>query len=175
MSWLRRLFGSDGDGEQETIGADELGYATNPQVAATAKGELIRVLRARGARSAILVYDGGHDEGGVTEIFLSSAPLADAPEAWREGTLPDAEEIDMERAWDAWGAGEDADEETRRLSELMDAAEALIAAKWEGFAGEFEVQGRLVVDVEGERVARHDVVTLDEEYGGDTTRETETI
>jgi hypothetical protein len=177
VSWLRRLFGGDEDGGEARPDAPaELGYVTDGRKAADAKQELLRVLRELGARSALLVYDGGHDEGGVTEIFVSSEPLDRPAEEWREATLPASTAIDMDRAWNAWGAdgAEGVDPEDRRLSELMDAVDAFLAAKWDTFAGEFEVEGRVVVDVDDERIARHDVVTVEED-GGEPMRETEVV
>lgn len=176
MSWLRRILGGDGRGrgDRELAGAHDLGYETNPTAAAAAKADLLRVLRARRAHAALITYDGGHDEGSVSEIVVSEEPLGAAPEEWREATIAGGEPIDMDRAWDVWGK-EDLGADDRQLSELLEAADTFIAVKWEGFAGEFEVQGRLVVDVDGERIARHDVVTVDEEYGGETARETEVV
>jgi hypothetical protein len=176
VSWLRRILGGDGrePGDGEPAGAHDLGYETNPTAAATAKAELLRVLRERGAHAALITYDGGHDEGSVSEIVVSAEPLGAPPEDWREATIAGGERIDMDRAWDVWGS-EDLGDDDRQLSELLDAADTFIAAKWEGFAGEFEVQGRVVVDVDGERIARHDAVTVDEEYGGETSRETEVV
>jgi hypothetical protein len=44
--------------------------------------------------------------------------------------------------------------------------------KWGGFAGEFEVEGRLIVDVDGGRIARRDAVSVE---GDPAVTELETI
>jgi hypothetical protein len=117
VSWLRRIFGGDGR-DRESIGAGDLGYETNPAAAATAKAELVRVLRERGAHAALITYDGGHDEGSVSEIVVSAEPLGAPPEDRRETTIAGGERIDMDRAWDVWGRDDRCDVD-RRLSELL--------------------------------------------------------
>ena len=153
MSWLRRLLGRDSREEPDEWSAGEVELSK-------AKPALLAALRERGARSALVGYDGGHDEGGVTSILVSRAPLEGDPAAWTEPTLPDAETIDVEAYWNA----DDRDSPSyRELAALYEAAEAVVCDKWGSFAGEFDVEGRLVVDVDSGRIARHDAVWVSEE------------
>jgi hypothetical protein len=138
MSFFRKLFG-DGSGG---------GRGERPL--AVAKPELLRLLRERGARSALIAYDGGHDEGGVTEIWISTEPLGAEPRKWSGDALPNAQQLEVD--WDEMGKGG-----------LLDAAMDVVSDKWGGFAGEFFVKGRLVVDVDAGSIARHDDAWLDEE------------
>jgi hypothetical protein len=108
-----------------------------------ARTELLRLLRERGARSALVVYDGGNDEGAVTAIRLSREPLGVDPSEWTMPDLAPAEEVAID------------DDAT---DDLYDAALWVVAGKWRSFAGLFFVKGRLVVDVDSGRIARHDDV-----------------
>jgi hypothetical protein len=165
MSWLRRIFGGsdrpDGDGDH---GAP----AVRPS---EGKAALLELLRARGARSALVVYDGGNDEGGVAMVAVSAEPLGVPAESWQGTELPGAEVL-----WGDWseeGAsafGNRAVEDER----LLAAAEAVVCEKWGSFAGEFQVEGRLVVDVDGDRIVRQDVSWITDEDKDDAERERET-
>ncbi|HVM16907.1 MAG TPA: hypothetical protein VM290_04960 [Gaiellaceae bacterium] len=150
MSWLRRLFGGRDDGgddfAREYMAQEERRHAE-------ARVELVRILRELGARSALVRYDGGHDEGSVTEIRWSREPLPGDPLAWTEPRLPGAEE-QVEIDWNHLESDPPG---------LFDAAEGVVASVYDGFAGPFFVKGRLVVDVDGDRIARHDDLWLDDE------------
>src|SRR5688572_4569310 len=156
MSWLRRIFGG-GDGESRPRRAH--GSRTGPIYGhgdvplEPARAELLALLRERGARSAVIVYEGGHDEGWMTSFEYSAEPLGADPEEWTGEKLPSAQGVDIDGAIDAAGGADDA---------LFAAAEAVMCDKWGSFAGEYEVEGRLVVDVGSGRIARRDVVTVDE-------------
>lgn len=110
---------------------------------------LLRLLRERGARSALIVYDGGNDEGGVSSLAHSAEPLGADPAEWSGDELPAATEVDVEAAYE-------------RGDDLFEAAEAVVCDKWGSFAGEFEVEGRLVVDVDSGRIARIDDVAVED-------------
>lgn len=138
MSFFRKLFGGGMRGGQ------------GERPLSVAKPELLRLLRERGARSALIAYDGGHDEGGVTEIWVSSEPLGVDPRKWSGGSLAGAQEVEVD--WDEMGQGG-----------LLDAAMDVVSDKWGSFAGEFHVKGRLVVDVDAGSIARHDDMWLDEQ------------
>jgi len=120
-------------------------------------------LRARGARSALIAYEGGNDEGWITRLEYSSAALGADPTEWSGDALPDGKAIDIDRAIEASGGPDD---------DLFEAAEAVMCDKWGGFAGEFEVDGRLIVDVDGGRIARRDAVSVE---GDPALTELETI
>jgi hypothetical protein len=137
MSFFRKLFGGGGE------------HGQGNRALAPAKEDVLRLLRERGARSAVIAYDGGHDEGAVTEIWISREPLpSDATDF--AGELAAAEEVTLD--WDEFGHGG-----------LLDAAMDVVADKWGSFAGEFFVKGRIVVDVDGGRMARHDDTWIDDE------------
>ena len=130
----------------------------------TAKAQLLALLRERGARSAVMAYDGGHDEGFMTSFAYSRTPLGAAPPDV-SGPLPDATEVDIDAAIEARGGADDA---------LYEAAEAVMCDKWGSFAGEYEVEGRLVVDVDAGTITRIDVVKMwDEDEELPPERETE--
>ena len=163
MSWLRRIFG----------GSDEGGDSGAPVARASeGKAPFLELLRARGARSALVVYDGGNDEGGVASIAVSAEPLGGVPESWNGTTLPGSSEV----LWGDWSEeGADADGSRSVEDErLLAAAEAVVCEKWGSFAGEFQVEGRLVVDVDAERIARQDVSWITDEDEDDAEREHET-
>ena len=42
--------------------------------------------RSRSAHAALITYDGGHDEGSVSEIVVSTEPLGAPPEDWLEAS-----------------------------------------------------------------------------------------
>src|SRR5688572_4290208 len=142
MSWLRRIFGG-GDGESRPRRAH--GSRTGPIYGhgdvplEPAKAELLALLRERGARSAVIVYEGGNDEGWMTSFEYSAAALGAEPQDWAGAGLPEAQAVDIDGAMDASGGPDDA---------LFAAAEAVMCDKWGSFAGEFEVEGRLVIDVD---------------------------
>lgn len=164
MSWLRRIFGrndspsADPAGHRRAHKSDEgpvYGHGDVPLE--PAKLELLEVLRQRGARSALIVYEGGNDEGWITAFEYSAAALGADPEAWTGETLSDAQAVDVDRAIEAAGGPDD---------ELFAAAEAVMCDKWGSFAGEFEVEGRLVVDVDLGRIVRRDVVSVEDGPAG---------
>ena len=164
MSWLRRIFGgsepADGDG-----GAP----AARPS---DGKAAFLELLRARGARSALVTYDGGNDEGGVASISVSGEPLSEPAEGWEGTTLPGSSEV----LWGDWSEEGAAAYGSRPLADerLLAAAEAVVCEKWGSFAGEFQVEGRLVVDVDGDRIVRQDVAWVTDEDEDDAEREHET-
>lgn len=153
MSRLRRIFGG-GDAPRRAH-ARHAGpvYGHGDVPLEPAKTQLLALLRERDARSAVIVYEGGNDEGWMTSFEYSPAPLGVAPEEWSGGTLPEAQAVDIDSAIDAAGGPDDA---------LFAAAEAVMCDKWGTFAGEFEVDGRLVIDVDTGRIARRDVVSVEE-------------
>ena len=170
MSWLRRIFGGsdrpdDGDGDH---GAPAVRRSEG-------KAALLELLRARGARSALVTYDGGNDEGGVASIAVSGEPLAEPAESWEGTTLPGSTDV----LWGDWSEEGAADYGSRPLADerLLAAAEAVVCEKWGSFAGEFQVEGRLVVDVDGDRIVRQDVswVTDDDENDAEREHETEIL
>jgi hypothetical protein len=150
MSWLRRLFRRDDLGREVREIVDRM-QADERRRAREARPELLRLLTERGARSAIVVYDGGHDEGFVTAVQISREPLGVAPAKWTGPELSGAEELPDDTSM---GGGQ---------ASVFDAAFDVVAGKWGGFAGEFVVKGRLVIDVESGEIARHDDVWIDEE------------
>lgn len=169
MSWLRRIFGGKDGGDSRGAPRRAHGEREGPVYGhgdvplGPAKEQLLELLRERGARSAVIVYEGGNDEGFITEFVFSAAePGADLERVTAE-TLPDPTPVDVDEAIEAAGGPDD---------DLFAAAEAVMCDKWGGFAGEFEVEGRLVVDVENGRIVRYDVVSVE----GDTPgTEIETI
>jgi hypothetical protein len=170
MSWLRRILrGSDSPsadpGERRRAHAAGEGpvYGQGDIPLEPARAQLLKLLRERGARSALIVYEGGNDEGWITAFEYSAAELGGDPESWSGETLADAQSVDVDGAIEAAGGPDD---------ELFAAAEAVMCDKWGSFAGEFEVDGRLVVDVELGRIVRRDVVSVEE---GPAGTEVETI
>jgi hypothetical protein len=153
MSFLRRLFGRAGDDGDERKRVDERAgaHGQGERQLAEAKADLLGLLRERGARSAVIAYDGGHDEGAVTEIWISRDPLSEPPRKFA-GELVAAEELELD--WDTFGGNPPS---------LLDAAMDVVADKWGSFAGEFFVRGRLVVDVDSGAIARHDDTWVDDE------------
>src|SRR5918995_568475 len=122
-----------------------------------AKAQLLELLRERGARSAVIVYEGGNDEGWITTFEYSTVALGADPADWSGESLPDAQAVDVDAAMEAAGGPDDA---------LFEAAEAVMCDKWGSFAGEFEVEGRLVIDVDSSRIVRRDVVRVEEGPAG---------
>ena len=154
MSWLRRIFGGGDSEPPRAHGPDEgPAYGRGDVPLEPAKSQLLELLRERGARSAVVVYEGGNDEGWITAFEYSAAALGADPEAWSGETLPDGRAVDVDAAIEASGGPDDA---------LFEAAEAVMCDKWGSFAGEFEVDGRLVVDVDAGRIVRRDVVTVED-------------
>jgi len=166
VSWLRRIFG----GSERSDDRSDLGAPTTRP--SEGKAALLELLRARGIRSALVVYDGGNDEGGVASIHVSAQPLGDAPERWEGTTLPGSSEV----VWGDWSEEGAAEYGSRPVEDeqLLAAAEAVVCEKWGSFAGEFQVEGRLVVDVDGDRIARQDVSWVTDEDEDDAEREHET-
>ena len=167
MSWLRRIFGGggeDGGAPRRAHGRYEgPAYGHGEVALEPAKAALLAALRERGARSAVIAYEGGNDEGWITEFSHSAAPLGADPASWTGETLPDATVVDIDAAMEAKGGLDD---------ELFEAGEAVMADKWGGFAGEFEVEGRLIVDVDAGRIVRRDAVSVE---GDPTVTEVEAI
>ena len=169
MSWLRRIFGGSGRPD------DHGGTGTPSVTRSEGKATLLELLRARGVRSALVAYDGGNDEGGVASIAVSAEPLGSAAESWDGTTLPGSSEV----VWGDWSEEGAAGYGSRPLADerLLAAAEAVVCEKWGSFAGEFQVEGRLVVDVDSDRIARQDVswVTDEDEDNAERERETEVL
>jgi hypothetical protein len=170
MSWLRRIFGGGSPGTDRRADAPRRAHARDEgpvyghgDVALEpAKATLLALLRERGARSALIAYEGGNDEGWITAFEHSRVALG-APERWPDGPLPDAQAVDVDRALEGTGGPDD---------DLFAAAEAVMCDKWGGFAGEFEVDGRLLVDVESGRIVRRDSISVE---GDPAQTEVETI
>ncbi|HEY3181212.1 MAG TPA: hypothetical protein VGJ77_00125 [Gaiellaceae bacterium] len=163
MSFLRRILGGGDDRDER---ADERErprrahdegsgpvYGHGEEPLSRSKPELLSLLRERGARSALIAYDGGNDEGGVSGISYSAEPLGAEPAEWTADALPTATEVDVESAFEDWEGPQ---------GRFLQAAEAVICDKWGSFAGEFEVTGRLVVDVDSGRMARIDDVAVED-------------
>jgi hypothetical protein len=150
MTWLSRLFGSE---IGPVYGRGEIPFDR-------AKDNLLALLRVRAGRSAVIGYDGGNDEGWLTELVVSSEPLAGEPESWSsvEGTA-----VDVDAAYEDFETPD---------GQLVEAAEALVCDKWGSFAGEFHVDGRVFVDVDSERIVRRDAVSVED---GPVERDTEVI
>jgi hypothetical protein len=165
VSWLRRILG----------GSDRPDDGAPSVRPSEGKARFLELLRDRGIRSALVVYDGGNDEGGVASIAVSGEPLAEPPERWTGATLPGGAEV-LWGDWSEEGAGRHGSRPAAD-ERLLEAAEAVVCEKWGSFAGEFQVEGRLVVDVDGERVARQDVswVTDDDEETAEREHETEIL
>jgi hypothetical protein len=159
MSWLRKLLGGGGgdprNGAEKPTRAHAPGagpvYGHGDVPLDRAKDELLRLLRERGARSALIAYDGGNDEGWIGEFIWSEQPLEQQHETFAAAALPGAHAVDVEAAIEAKGGADDS---------LFEAAEAVMCDKWGSFAGEFAVRGRLVVDVDGGVIARQDDIWL---------------
>jgi hypothetical protein len=174
MSFLRRIFGGGDDSGEERAderegprrahaeGAGPV-YGHGEEPLSRSKPELLSLLRERGARSALISYDGGNDEGSVSGISYSAEPLGAEPAEWTGDALPAATEFDVESAFEDWDGPD---------GRFLQAADAVVCDKWGGFAGEFEVTGRLVVDVDSGRIARIDDVAV-EDYPAE--REVEVI
>lgn len=172
MSWLRRILGrADGDALDGTTGgsrrAHETGagpvYGHGDVPLEPAKTELLKLLRERGARTALIVYEGGNDEGWITSFEYSEAAVGTDPSDWSGDSLPDPQVVDIDAAIEASGGPDDT---------LFEAAEAVMCDKWGGFAGEFEVEGRLIIDVEAGHIVRRDLVAVE---GGPAATEIEAI
>jgi hypothetical protein len=163
MSSLRRILGGD-DGPRRAH-ARHTGpvYGHGDVPLEPAKAELLALPRERGAHSAVIVYEGGNDEGWMTSFEYSAAALGADPEEWAGEQLSAAQAVDIDSAIDAAGGPDDA---------LFAAAEAVMCDKWGTFAGEFEVEGRLVIDVDTGRIARRDVISVEGDPPG---TEVETI
>lgn len=84
-------------------------------------------LRKRGASKALVSFSGGNDEGGVDNITLS---------------LKLANGTETEQELEVWGSKGTDDE--KLVSELS----AAVYDRYYSFAGEFYVNGDVVVDVE---------------------------
>jgi hypothetical protein len=112
-----------------------------------AKPQLLDLLRQRDARRAVIAYDGGHDEGWITELFFSSDPGEGEPDP-AASTV-----IDPDTAYENFESPD---------GRLLEAAEAVVSDKWGSFAGEFEVKGRLLIDVESTRIVRRDSISYED-------------
>jgi hypothetical protein len=112
-----------------------------------AKPQLLDLLRERDAQRAVIAYDGGHDEGWITELFFSSDP------GEREPDPATSTVIDPDTAYENFESPD---------GRLLAAAEAVVADKWGSFAGEFEVKGRLLVEVASGHIVRRDSVSYED-------------
>jgi hypothetical protein len=159
MSWLRRILGGNGrdaDGAPRRAHGRDDGpvYGLGEVPLEPAKAELLAALRARGARSALIAYEGGNDEGWIVRFEYSPAALGDDPAEWPESALQDATAIDVDEAMEAAGGPDD---------DLFAAGEAVMCDKWGIFAGAFEVEGTLIVDVDSGRIVRRDTVSVEDD------------
>jgi hypothetical protein len=112
-----------------------------------AKPQLLDLLRERDAQRAVIAYDGGNDEGWITELFFSSEPGEGEPDPARSTV------IDPDVAYENFESPD---------GKLLEAAEAVISDKWGTFAGEFKVKGRLLIEVESGRIVRRDSVSWED-------------
>jgi hypothetical protein len=138
MSWLKRVFGASSSGPV-------YGHGDVPME--SAKPQLLELLRERDAQRAVIAYDGGHDEGWITELLYSSEPGEGEPDP-AASTV-----IDPDTAYEDFESPD---------GRLLAAAEAVVSDKWGSFAGEFEVRGRLLVDVASGHIVRRDSVSVEE-------------
>lgn len=141
MSWFERLFGP----------ASGPVYGHGDEPLERAKEELLARLRERGARSASIVYDGGHDEGFINELRYSEQPFAGDPTEWID--VQGGSSLDIDNAFENLETPD---------GKLFQAAEYVMCDKWGSFAGEFEVQGQLLVDVETGRIVRRDAFSVED-------------
>ena len=160
MSWLRRILGrSDTNGGRKSgapqrahkAGAGPV-YGHGDVPLEPAKAQLLDLLRERGARSAVIVYEGGQDEGWMTSFEYSAVALGADPADWSGESLAEPQAVDIDGAIEMAGGPDDA---------LFGAAEAVMCDKWGTFAGSFEVEGRLVIDVDAGRIVRRDSVSVE--------------
>lgn len=162
MSWFRRLLGreagDEGDAPRETEEPARLheegagpvyGLADVPFP--EAKARLLELLRERGAKSAVIGYDGGNDEGWLTELTYFPKPFMGSPEDWQLPT--GGTSVDTEKAYEEWESPD---------GRLVEAASAVVSDKWGGFAGEFHVDGRLFVSVPSGEIVREDAISIEE-------------
>jgi hypothetical protein len=126
-------------------------YGRGDEPLEQSRDELLSLLREKGARSAVIVYDGGYDEGFITELRHSEEALVGEPTEWTD--LSDGSDLDVDGAYD--------NPETPD-GKLLEAATNVMCDKWGSFAGEFEVQGRLLVDVDSRRIVRRDAFSVEE-------------
>ena len=165
MSWLRRILGGSREGSPDEPPAPVRAhrpdegpvYGHGDVKLELAKAQLLALLRERGARSAVVIYEGGNDEGWITSFEYSAVALGAEPAEWQGNSLVDAHAVDVDAAMEAAGGPDDA---------LFEAAEAVMCDKWGSFAGEFEVEGRLIVDVDSGRIARRDIVAVEDGPAG---------
>jgi hypothetical protein len=140
MTWFSRLFGSE---QGPVYGRGELPFDR-------ARDELLARLQERDARRAVIGYDGGNDEGWLTELVLSDQPFEGEPETWSSVT---GSTVDVDAAYDDFETPD---------GKLVEAAEAVVCDKWGSFAGEFHVDGRVFVDVDSGRIVRRDAVSVED-------------
>ena len=163
MSWLRRILGgAEGPRRAHKAGKGPV-YGHGDVPLEPAKAELLKLLRERGARTALIVYEGGNDEGWITSFEYSEAAVGTDPSDWSSESLPNPKVVDIDAAIEESGGPDDA---------LFEAAEAVMCDKWGGFAGEFEVEGRLIIDVDAGQILRRDLVAVE---GGPAATEIEAI
>jgi hypothetical protein len=171
MSWLRRILGGSRQGSPDEPSGPARAhrpdegpvYGHGEVKLEPAKAQLLELLRERGARSAVVTYEGGNDEGWITSFEYSAVALGAEPAEWQGDSLVDAQAVDVDAAMEAAGGPDDA---------LFEAAEAVMCDKWGSFAGEFEVEGRLIIDVDSGRIARRDILSVE---GGPEGTEIEAI
>jgi hypothetical protein len=141
MTWFDRLFGPYSGPV----------YGRGDEPLERAKEDLLARLRERGAKSASIVYDGGHDEGFINELRYSDEPLAGDEDGWT--ALRGGSSLDIDSAFESPDTPD---------GKLLEAAEYVMCDKWGSFAGEFEVQGQLLVDVETGRIVRRDAISVED-------------
>ena len=151
MSWLRRILGRSNARPAHLAGAGPT-YGHGEVPLEPAKAQLLDLLRERGARSAVIVYEGGNDEGWMTSFEYSAVAFGADPADWSGKSLAEPQAVDVDAAMEMADGPDDA---------LFGAAEAVMCDKWGTFAGEFEVEGRLVIDVDAGRIVRRDAVSVE--------------
>jgi hypothetical protein len=97
------------------------------------RAEVFAELESRGADRAVVMFSGGNDEGGPDSIALHKGE----------------EEI---RALPTW-AGEDDTATAKADAQLADALSDPVFEAYGTFAGDFDVTGEVVWDLDGETVA----------------------
>jgi hypothetical protein len=95
--------------------------------------DVFAALTARGADRAVIDFSGGNDEGGPDSITLLCGEVT-------VGTLP------------SWPAGGDQTAEEQALARLTDALSEPVFDVYHTFAGDFDVTGEVIWDVQAQTV-----------------------